>query len=357
VSLALHLALALAAALDVPDVAFETLVLEADWIVRGEVVAIHRIPYGAPDAARPDEGGPFLELAAVRVDELHRGPDDVGVLWVRAYGIHPCDSSSAELGEAALWFLRAQRDPARVFFGRSAGPEARDAVLARTGGRPVHEVTWSGTGKLTLTARDGVARVRASDEVRPPRGVDPAAVESARGLLPAWTARLGDVERWIATALGRGGWSRPLHPSRGVPAAESVVLDGRVAVAAWSDGTVVWSAEPLVGGPPYRQARLALASRRRCLEAWVRGEPAFRRTVVSHGVPMPYFDSPRPLAVVATRAWGGIVRVPAAGAPDAPPDTAGEELLQRLLDWIPADGGAPAPFGELALEPARGRRR
>ena len=156
------------------------------------------------------------------------------------------------------------------------------------------------------------------------------------------------MRSWVRGALERHDWRLPLDPRCGAPATHFLGMGGRVALAAWSDGTFVWSERGLLGGPPFRQGLLDEDLRRELREWLDFSEPlhALRVRAAAGGQPRPARDA---MVAVVRDANVSTLAAPYEDR-DAESALAQRALFEHLLRWIPREGGEPAGFERLERE-------
>lgn len=364
ISLCLGLALELAAP-TIRAIAFRELVAISDLILRATVVGELTLDQHGEPVAPGVRAYPRMKLAELAVDEVLRGELGLERVWIHAEATWTCDTTAAEVGEQALWFLHAPELAPPIGFvsldadggvvgPEPAGPRLRAALLELTGGAALQRVQWSGRGKMPLVEHASRLWVVADDGVFP---------EQDRGQLDAahtgkyaeqyWTLPLEQMRPWIQEHLRAHDWALPLHPVSRMPASLALGFDEAVSLAAWDDGLLVWSERGPLGGPPYRVGQL-----REHELHWLRRRVEEDESLVrlrEHVRALPA-NQPRSGAHLALRAPFGSTWVRPESLEEPALARSAWDLLDSARAWIPSLGGEPAPFAQLEREVLPARR-
>ena len=236
----------------IAPVQLERLALITDAAVIGRVVAVHDL-----ETARTEDGETFYPttrpIAEIEVESVLSGAPGTERLWYYAAGAWTCDVTGAVEGERALFFL-GQSSPAS-----DTCPTLQSDARSLTGGQPVLECAWGGRGRMPIRVDEhGTSWVTSWTDVLTPDGLETRPADHhGRYRNVYWTAELDDVVRIVEECLAAHSLRVPAHPVSGLPAWLSLVGPwDDVIFAAWRDGTAVWSADRVHGGPPYSTGRV-----------------------------------------------------------------------------------------------------
>lgn len=242
--------------LEVANTSFDGLVHQSDYIVRGKVVHL-KVVLGDGSLARNSRelSWPYVRIAEIEVESLLRGPADLESIWVLAQGTWTCDTSSARLGEHALWFINVneERPGEQITKLGYQSSFMANTVERLVGSASLNRIAWSGRGRMSIERVDEEFWVIgwSGFTLAPNMEITRPLPERWPFVNGGWLAPLVDVERWVTTSLRRMPRRFPLHPWSRIPSVVAIHGEEGLFLGAWMDGTLVWSQDLSMGGAPF----------------------------------------------------------------------------------------------------------